>query len=492
VPVVDPIDEVVASTEDGVPLGGIGCGGVGRGWRGDFNRWSLLDVAGNEPRHGIVPANQFSIYVAREAEGHVPVARVLHPGPRPLNATALGSWDWGLGRPRTSNYTSSAAGKQAPDRHFYHSLYPRAWTTIETALGIEGLHLTCKQLSPVIADNYRESSAPVCVFVWRVQNDSPEDRDVSIMMTFRNGDGSASDVAGGHINESYRATVSDDGVLEDEDGDAGVLLMRHQRRMTTRDKAGRVTHSNDTIALAMAAHSISHEDATVTMCTRWRPDDDASARALWRSFAQTGDVSGEHRAHGDEHSPSAVGEAIGGAVAVKVPVGAGETAEYVFVLGWHTPLVRFKNGDAYWRRYTRFFGRDSAGIKRIVASALLNWRAWQAAIVEWQTPIMRTLKERDNFAAVMFNELYWLTDGGSIWIDGDAPVLENDPDLERDTGPVAHTDVLRDSVELHARTPLVAIPDGGDLAPTADVERAGGAQRADAADAGAGARHRRD
>ena len=25
----------------GVPLGGIGCGTVGRGWKGEFNRWQL-------------------------------------------------------------------------------------------------------------------------------------------------------------------------------------------------------------------------------------------------------------------------------------------------------------------------------------------------------------------------------------------------------------------------------------------------------------------
>lgn len=25
----------------GVPLGGIGCGSIGRGWKGDFNRWQL-------------------------------------------------------------------------------------------------------------------------------------------------------------------------------------------------------------------------------------------------------------------------------------------------------------------------------------------------------------------------------------------------------------------------------------------------------------------
>jgi non-lysosomal glucosylceramidase len=470
-PVIALEDAEAPSTDDGVPLGGLGCGTIGRGWRGDFNRWSVLDLAGEEPKHSVVPANQFSIFVAREAEGHLPVARVLHPGPRPLGATALGAWDWGLGRARAGAYATSAQ-TAVPDRHFYYALYPRAWTTIETALGIEGLHLTCKQLSPVIADNYRDSSAPACVFVWRVVNESPEDRDVSIMLTFKNGDGSASDVAGGHANESYRATVSDDGVLEDEDGDAGVLVMRHRRRLAVRDKAGRVTQTDDSVALAIAGHCATHEDSHVTMCTRWRPDDDASARALWRSFEQTGELSGEHRAHGAAATPSAVGEAIGGAVAVKVSIGAGETAEFVFVLGWHAPLARFRNGDAYWRRYTRFYGRDAVGIKRVVGAALLNWRAWQAAIVEWQRPIMRALRERERFVASMFNELHWLNNGGSLWIDSDAPVLENDADVlsnaAADAEPLAHTDVPRQLIEMLPRAPLVPSPsdDGAALPPS--------------------------
>ena len=86
------------------------------------------------------------------------------------------------------------------------------------------------------------------------------------MLTFRNGDGSESDAAGGHRNEMYRATASDDGVLEDEDGPVGVLLLRHKHRTSTRDKAGRLAHWSDTVAIGLAGHSPTHADATVTTC----------------------------------------------------------------------------------------------------------------------------------------------------------------------------------------------------------------------------------
>lgn len=39
----------------GVPLGGIGCGSIGRGWKGDFNRWQLTPGMYN---YTYVEANQ--------------------------------------------------------------------------------------------------------------------------------------------------------------------------------------------------------------------------------------------------------------------------------------------------------------------------------------------------------------------------------------------------------------------------------------------------
>ena len=39
----------------GVPLGGIGCGSIGRGWKGEFNRWQLTPGMYN---YTYVEANQ--------------------------------------------------------------------------------------------------------------------------------------------------------------------------------------------------------------------------------------------------------------------------------------------------------------------------------------------------------------------------------------------------------------------------------------------------
>lgn len=43
----------------GVPLGGIGCGSIGRGWKGEFNRWQLTPGMYN---YTYVEANQVTIH----------------------------------------------------------------------------------------------------------------------------------------------------------------------------------------------------------------------------------------------------------------------------------------------------------------------------------------------------------------------------------------------------------------------------------------------
>ena len=48
----------------GVPLGGLGGGAIGRGWKGDFNRWSLWP---GRYRFGAVLADQFAIRVRLRA-----------------------------------------------------------------------------------------------------------------------------------------------------------------------------------------------------------------------------------------------------------------------------------------------------------------------------------------------------------------------------------------------------------------------------------------
>lgn len=49
----------------------------------------------------------------------------------------------------------------------------------------------------------QDSSLPVGVFIWEVENNSEEPVDVSIMFTLQNGTGTKGDRSGGHWNEPF-------------------------------------------------------------------------------------------------------------------------------------------------------------------------------------------------------------------------------------------------------------------------------------------------
>lgn len=97
------------------------------------------------------------------------------------SASGIGSWDWNLG------------GRNST----YHALFPRAWTIYDGNLmliyytlypgillkqlshGINtfasnqgepdpGLKITCRQISPFIPHNYKDSSLPTAVFTFTV------------------------------------------------------------------------------------------------------------------------------------------------------------------------------------------------------------------------------------------------------------------------------------------------------------------------------------
>lgn len=80
-------------------------------------------------------------------------------------------------------------------------MYPRSWT--EYDLSEYGIRLVCRQISPVIPHDYKDSCLPCSVFVWTVENVHPtEDRKVSIAFTFKNGTGNKKqDAEGGAISQ---------------------------------------------------------------------------------------------------------------------------------------------------------------------------------------------------------------------------------------------------------------------------------------------------
>ncbi len=347
----------------GVPLGGLGAGSIGRTHRGDFARWHL-DVGRH--RFETIPADQFSVFVAAGGGG-TGSAHVLST----IRPDSLRSWNWDL---------PEGAGT-------YHGLFPNAWLDYDwTELPVR---LQQRQFSPVIPGNYRESSYPIGIFDWQVGNPGMEPVTVGLMFTWLNdiGRDRGQDRRGGHRNVSLR-----------RDGKAGVVLLGPA------DVAD--APWNGSVAI-MAAEE---PGIRLTTFDRFLVDDGSD---VWADFAADGRLDDVV-----DDRPSAPGEALGAALAATVELGPGETRTVSFVLAWDLPIVEFGSGTRWYKRYTRFYDRSGANAWAIGAEALARAAEWSSAIDAWQAPILADPTRPDWYKTALFNELYYLVDGGTVWTDG--------------------------------------------------------------------------
>ncbi|TNN72037.1 Non-lysosomal glucosylceramidase [Liparis tanakae] len=304
----------------GAPLGGIGGGTITRGWRGEFCRWQLNP---GMYHYKTVTANQFTVCLRRG--GQTVYQQVLSVERPPT----LQGWNWGY------------CGEYA----FYHALYPRAWTVYQ--LPGQNVTLTCRQISPVIPHDYQDSSLPVAVFVWDVENNNDYALDVSIMFTMVNGSGHKDDKSGGHWNEPFH--------LEKEGEAVSGVLLHH--------------------CLAVNPY---------TLCIAAREQADKVAAAL--------------------------------AAGCSVPPGSRSSLE--FCLTWDMPTITFGSREReHTRRYARFFGSKGDAAPSLAHYALTHYRRWESSIEEWQRPVLQDSSLPSWYKSALFNELYFVVDGGTVWTE---------------------------------------------------------------------------
>jgi non-lysosomal glucosylceramidase len=367
----------------GVPLGGIGAGSITRGWLGEFRRWQL--------RPGIyhyqpVFADQFSIFV--QHRGEEPRVQTLHPG-RP-ESEQLSSWKWDMD----------------PKCATYYGLFPRAWTVYEEP--VPNIRLTCQQLSPVIPHNYRESSFPVGVFDWRIENLSSKPAKVGIMFTFQNGIGSENDQAGGHSNRSFQLTKTDtDGRERDVVGVTLRYIHRQAKGVEDEDRSAPLEVFEDPLTFAIATEN--KPDTSISWRTRFVTSEDGAE--LWNDFSQNGEVKETKDVH-----PSVDGETIGAALVATMDMEPQSSCEVTFALSWDMPLMRTGFGTKYYRRYSQFYGRDGSNAPSMAGDALIQFPHWEDKIVSWQRPILEDATLPLWYKSTLFNELYYIVDGGTMWV----------------------------------------------------------------------------
>lgn len=375
----------------GMPLGGLGAGCMGRSSRGDFNLWH---IDGGEHIFQTIPACQFSVF--EQVAGEAPQTYAL--ATEAPEDGSLSQWQW---------YPASTSSRTTGT---YHALYPRSWYVYE---GIFQAQLTCEQFSPVWAGCYQEASYPVAVFEWTAHNPTDRPLTLSILLSWQN-------MVGWFTNslKSPEVRVRDDGSPEYEyqprwgktagNWNQGVLepgqvgcLLNGERSQPLQEGQGQ-----------WGIWAAVPPEGEGFMHSRWDPAGDGAA--IWQAFAQDGSLTNQ----GDQR-PAVVGEELAAAIAVRITLAPGETETIPFVVAWDLPVTEFAQGVEYYRRYTDFFSRSGDQAGAIAATALKHYSRWQAQIQAWQAPILCQPELPDWFKMALFNELYDLTSGGTLWSAAD-------------------------------------------------------------------------
>ncbi|KAK1257159.1 hypothetical protein QJS04_geneDACA024892 [Acorus gramineus] len=376
---IDPFtrESCKPSASQGVPLGGMGSGSISRGFRGEFRHWQIIpSLCEGSP----IMANQFSIFISRDG-GNKKFSSVLAPGQHEelekLGDHGMSSWDWNL------------SGQHST----YHALFPRAWTIYDGEPDPE-LKISCRQISPFIPHNYRESSLPTSVFVYTLVNTGKERAKVSLLFTWANSIGGTSHQSGEHSNEPFIG----------EDGVSGVLL--HHK----------TANDNPPVTFAIAACETQNVNVTVLPCFGLLEDAHVTAEDMWGTMAHDGNFDRENFNAGPS-KPSSSGDTLCAAVSASTWVEPYGRCSVAFALAWSSPKVKFQKGCTYYRRYTQFYGTSERSALELVHDALMNYKWWEEEIEKWQSPILKDEKLPEWYKFTLFNELYFLVAGGTVWTD---------------------------------------------------------------------------
>ncbi|XP_042820441.1 non-lysosomal glucosylceramidase isoform X3 [Panthera tigris] len=364
-PFIDLINCVPLRQIYGCPLGGIGGGTITRGWRGQFCRWQLNP---GMYQHQTVIADQVrtsSSQCACVGKGRLCTSKSCLWSAQVSYAAGTGAC---VG---TLHSTTPSIPEPGLSISFLVRMSP---------LPVARSHPSCPMTT---------SSLPVGVFVWDVENEGDEALDVSIMFSMRNGLGGGDDAPGGLWNEPF--------YLE-RDGETVQGLLLHHPTLP------------NPYTMAVAARLTA--DTTVTHITAFDPD--STGQQVWQDLLQDGQLDSP----AGRSTPSQKGVGIAGAVCVTGKLPPRGQCRLEFSLAWDMPRIMFgAKGQVYYRRYTRFFGRDGNAAPTLSHYALCRYTDWEEKISAWQSPVLDDRSLPAWYKSALFNELYFLADGGTVWLE---------------------------------------------------------------------------
>jgi non-lysosomal glucosylceramidase len=358
----------------GAPVGGFGAGTFSQTYRGDFARWH---IKAGVHKYQPVYSNSFAMFQQLEGdpEGTAKVLVAGHP-----QDGQLGSWGW--------DYPVGAGD--------YYALYPKSW--FDYHWDKFPAHVSVEQFSPILPDNYRESSYPVAVYRWHADNPTNRTVTVSVLLSWTNMGGwfrtFSRDLTGGINNENHNRFES--ARLGNAGSMKGIVFDRN-----------RVPGSRNEWDGQFAIATIESPGVEVSYQTTFQADGDGSP--VWEPFAKTGRL-----ANSNEQWTS-TDEPLAGAIAVRFTLKPGESRVIPMVISWDFPVVQFGDGRQWYRHYTDFYGTTGTNAWAIARDGLLHSSTWSDAIDSWQAQYINEESKPLWYRGALFNELYTVADTGSFW-----------------------------------------------------------------------------
>ena len=358
-------------TKKGIPVGGIGAGNFMYNLCGSFGPWHLK-LGRYEER--FLP--QAAFHIREHVEGGATTVQTL------ATEDVLPAW------PRLK-----------PGAGDYYALFPRGWCTFKPFVTSVSLQF----FSPVIKDNYRETSLSAAVFLFRIENRARTPAKVSVMFTFPNAPYTGPQnlpamdklIASMRARSSERARqgLSNELTQDASNGITGILMRAH-------DPSNPPETENTEWCIATSSPA--------SFVTAWDGGGDGSD--VWKDFAADGKLDNQQLS-----SPSTLPS---GALCVEAQAAPGAAVIVPFVLTWYFPQVEFEPGTRWWRRYAEFFPPNAGQASEIAKQALLNREAWLKAVEAWQEPLISSPVHPEWLKQCALNELYYATFGGSFWENG--------------------------------------------------------------------------
>jgi non-lysosomal glucosylceramidase len=371
----------------GAPVGGFGAGTFSRTYRGDFARWH---IEGGVHKYQSVLGNQFVMFQQAEgdAAGFAQVLTADHP-----KGGALSSWRW--------DYPVGAGD--------YYALYPKSWFDYRSERF--PAHVILEQFSPILPDNYKESSYPVAVYRWHAENPTKKRVTVSVLLSWENMLGwfrTFSRDLGGRMSdgnhnqfhsEPFPRDIKNSNAAPGSEGTMKGIIFDRNHISTARVEDA--WDGQWTIA------SLESPGVEVTYLTTFEPGGDG--KEVWQTFSKDGRLSNSNEAW------TSTGENLAGAIAVRFTLEPGEKRIVPIVIAWDMPIVQFGEGRKWYRHYTDFYGTTGLSSWAIARDGLKNAAFWSDAIDAWQAPYVNDESKPLWYRGTLFNELYVLADLGSFW-----------------------------------------------------------------------------